>query len=132
MSVIQTFGSDGKPNGKLITIWHVDSCVPVSQVYLTTILPGKVKGPHLHHVRRGLFFCVSGKVRMVVRIYGKYMVFDPSQMPIPVGPGTPCAFYNLWDEEALILNMPHPPYRESQPDENPVTDWNPPKEMLVR
>lgn len=126
MSVITTLGADNKQNGVLVPLWTIDSGIRVEQVYLTTVLPWKVKGPHLHKVRRGLFACVQGEVLVVVCQMGMYKTYsirrgDPM---ILVPPGVPAALYNPLGIEALVLNFPSPPWREDDKDEWPVEDWN--------
>jgi len=127
MSVIKTYDATGEQNGSLIPIWHVDSGVAIDQVYLTTILPWRVKGPHLHLKRRGLFCCIRGEVIVVVRgSDGSYAThkMKPGDPPFLVPPGVPAALYNALYVEALVLNMPSPPWREDDKDEHEVKDWN--------
>src|SRR5262249_22747652 len=75
-----TKNEDGTPNGFLVPLFntHDKFFVPgkePQQVYLTTILPGKIKGPHLHFVRTGFFTCIKGNVRVVLKIDNAYKVF---------------------------------------------------------
>lgn len=130
MSVIKTYGEDGKQNGTLIPLWHVDKGPKIDQVYLTTVLPGCMKGPHLHLKRRGLFFCVRGEIIVVRRWYqhgsNEYeaTTLTPGSPPAEVREGIPAAIYNFSTEEALVLNMPSPPWRENDIDEHEVKDWD--------
>lgn len=126
MSVIKTYNQNGLQNGEVVPIWHIDQGPPISQVYLTTVFPWCVKGPHLHKIRRGLFCCVYGSVLIVTRVEGKYTTHslkrgDPA---LEVPPGVPAAVYNPNGYEALVLNMPEPPWREEERDEWPVEDWD--------
>lgn len=126
MNPIKTFNKSGEQTGVLATIWHEDTGPVISQVYLTTVLAWKVKGPHLHIKRQGLFSCVRGKVIVVTRIAGKYITHDLTlgDPPLKVPPGVPAALYNPYAVEALVLNMPSPPWRENDIDEHEVTDWD--------
>ena len=59
----ETKGDDEKANGFLIPIYNVHDGFftegkEPQQVYMTTILPGTVKGPHLHFIRTGFFTCI--------------------------------------------------------------------------
>lgn len=68
--IFTTKGSDGKPNGRIIRVWErgeVTLGYGPGQVYITTILPGCTKGPHLHMHRDSLFCCVRGTVRITTR-----------------------------------------------------------------
>lgn len=66
---IPTFDATGKPNGYVLTIWNANEQPELrpDQVYLTAIAPHSQKGPHLHWIRRGLFCCIKGNVRVVLR-----------------------------------------------------------------
>lgn len=125
---IPTKDAKGKPNGWLLPIWHRDGGVKIDQVYVTAITPGGRKGPHLHMKRRGLFCCIKGDVLIVSRTKGPYIErFSGDSYEhalVWVDPGDACAIYNIGSEEALVLNMPSPPWRENDRDEHPVENWN--------
>lgn len=124
MPRIETKDANGKPNGFLIPIWHVDQGLKIEQVYLTTVAPFTQKGPHLHLRRRGLFTCIRGNVMVVWRFDGKYRESELTVGDrLEIQPGIPAAFYNLNSEEAYLLNMPSPPWRVDDQDEHPVMDW---------
>lgn len=125
MPRIETKDGLGRPNGWLIPIWHVDNGPRIEQVYLTTILPGCQKGPHLHMKRSGLFTCIRGHVTVVRRTRGgHYHQCELSQGDsIGVDPGIATALYNSGREEVWLLNMPSPAWRADDQDEHPVEDW---------
>jgi len=126
LKTIPTTDAAGEPSGAVVPIWHVDSGRKVDQVYMTTIAPGKSKGPHLHRVRAGAFTVIRGSVRIVLRINGDYIEHDcsgPSYKTVHVPAGVPCCLYNLGNSEAIILNMPTPPWRDNS-DEHTVQDWS--------
>jgi hypothetical protein len=124
---IETKNEAGDPNGWLLPIWHVDSGLKVDQVYLTAVAPGKRKGPHLHMVRCGRFVCVKGNVRIVIRENGRYRHAYSGERSdfaeVYVAPGCAAAVYNDGTEEALVLNMPSPPWRADDQDDWPVEGW---------
>jgi len=124
---IETKNEAGDPNGWLLPIWHVDSGLKVDQVYLTAVAPGKRKGPHLHMVRCGRFVCVRGNVRIVIRENGRYRHAYSGERSdsaeVYVAPGCAAAIYNDGTEEALVLNMPSPPWRADDQDDWPVEGW---------
>lgn len=125
MPRIETKDAQGKPNGFLLPLWHVDQGRKIDQVYLTTILPGCQKGPHLHMKRSGLFTCIRGRVTVVRRApCGHYHRCELKQGDsIGVDPGIATALYNTGSEEAWLLNMPSPPWRADDTDDHPVEDW---------
>jgi len=120
----------GKPNGWLVPIFNVHES-PIApeqfpqQVYLTVIAPGEVKGPHLHLSRWGLFTCIKGNARIIVRtdagyedhLTGENHGFATVQVPA----GVPAALQNIGGEEAYILNMPAPAWRPDAQDEHDVS-----------
>jgi hypothetical protein len=128
---IPTFDASGKPNGHVITIWNANERPDLrpDQVYLTVVAAHSQKGPHLHNVRRGMFCCIKGNVRLVTRssdIYFTAQLGELHKYPVAVvSVGVPACLYNDGDEEALVLNMPSPAWSADAPDEWPVEDWNP-------
>lgn len=125
---IPTKNHDGKQNGFLIPIINVNEGFPSpdawpKQVYCTVAYPGQVKGPHLHKKRAGLFTCIKGNVKIVIRIDGKYVEHfsgdDHEYATIQVPPGIPSALVNIGKEDAYILNMPSPAWSKDEPD-----DWD--------
>ncbi|MDD2762787.1 MAG: WxcM-like domain-containing protein [Opitutaceae bacterium] len=125
-----TKNAQGQPNGWLVPIFNVHES-PVApaqfpqQVYLTVVAPGQVKGPHLHLSRWGLFTCIKGDARIIVRteagyeehLTGESHGFATVQVPA----GIPAALQNIGREEAYILNMPAPAWRPDAQDEHDVS-----------
>jgi hypothetical protein len=126
---ILTKDIDGEFNGWLVPLWHVDSGEPISQVYLTVVLPYRSKGPHLHKVRAGRFVCLKGDVEIVMRENGKYRSEHTGEhhqfATVRVSAGTPAEICNYGLEPAYVLNMPAPPWRVDEQDEWLVEDWDP-------
>lgn len=126
---IETKDVNGRPNGFVVPIWNALECkYRPDQVYLTAVLPGCVKGPHLHQRRTGYFCCVKGHVTLVLRVGGKYKEIrlgeDHDYLAVGISTGTPAAIYNLGPEIALVLNLPSPAWSKDDPDEWPVENWN--------
>tara|TARA_B110000014_G_C20040071_1_gene540548 strand:+ start:69 stop:518 length:450 start_codon:yes stop_codon:yes gene_type:complete len=63
-------------NGDLTVIWRDwDNIIKdhPKMVYMNTVNPGEVKGPHLHKNRTTYFSCVQGEIILVIRSNdGKY------------------------------------------------------------
>lgn len=125
---IVTTTNDGKSNGFLLPIINVhDGFVDKEQwpqqVYCTVVEPGMVKGPHLHHKRWGLFTCIKGDVKIVVRtdsgyeehFTGESYEFQTIQVPA----GIPAAIQNVGSSDAYLLNMPSPSWHVDDQD-----DWD--------
>ena len=117
----------GGVNGFLVPLYNIHDKFfapgkEPQQVYLTTILPGTIKGPHLHFIRTGFFTCIKGNVRVVLKVDGAYQVFfsgeDHEYNSIEVPTGVPAAVQCLGDEEAYLLNMPNPAWTPDMNDEH--------------
>ena len=127
---IVTKNKEGLSNGWLVPIFNVhdnliDEAQYPRQVYLTVIAPGQVKGPHLHLKRWGLFTCIRGNAKIVIRTnlgYEEYLTgadYDFASVQVPAG--VPAALQNIGDEDAYMLNMPSPAWHVNDQDEHPVS-----------
>ncbi len=128
--MIITKNSKGKRNGWLLPIFNindkfVDEAQHPKQVYLTVISPKGVKGPHLHLKRWGLFTCIKGNAKIIIRTENGYDEYfsgeDYNFATIQVPAGTPAALKNLGNSEAYIINMPSPAWSIDDQDEHPVS-----------
>jgi dTDP-4-dehydrorhamnose 3,5-epimerase len=127
---IITKNKEGRSNGWLVPIFNVhDGLIDLAQypcqVYLTVIAPREIKGPHLHLKRWGLFTCIRGNAKIVVRKengYEEYLTGEDYEFTsIQVPAGVPAALQNIGDEEAYMLNMPSPAWRIDDQDEHPIS-----------
>ncbi len=124
---INTYTVAKEANGFLVPLYNVNeetlySEGPVEQVYLTVIAPLASKGPHLHYIRSGSFTCISGNIRVVVKVGDRYEVFYSGEKhgyaTIQVPQGIPARLDNLERGPALVLNMPKPAWRPDMHDEH--------------
>lgn len=112
--VFETRGADGEPNGHIIRVW--ESGVELAgyrpeQVYVTTLVPGAAKGPHLHMKRDSLFCCVAGCVLIRVGVAGSETIRTfasgkgqgPRAVHVPAG--TPATLVNIGLDTALVINL---------------------------
>lgn len=127
---IITKDNNGEDTGWLVPIFNVhdDFLHPdqyPEQVYLTVIGVRNVKGPHLHKKRWGLFTCIRGNAKIVVRTGSGYEEYYTGEeynfRTIQVPAGTPAALQNIGDEEAFVLNMPAPSWHIDDQDDHPVS-----------
>jgi dTDP-4-dehydrorhamnose 3,5-epimerase-like enzyme len=130
-----TKGADGQANGFLIPVYNVhEQFLPAErapqQVYLSVCGIGARKGPHLHQKRWGYLTCVRGNARVVAKFGDEYVVAytgqDHGYQTIEIPAGIPNCLENIGDVDAYIINTPSPAWRPEDPDEHPVTEWNPP------
>jgi quercetin dioxygenase-like cupin family protein len=126
LKTILTKDADGNDTGILVPIWNkAFDHRPVAQVYITTILPGKHKGPHQHNLRAGAFTVLVGRVLIVTREYGFYRehICEEGFKTIHVPEGTQCCLYNIGSEPAMVLNCPSKPWVDNS-DEHVPEDWD--------
>jgi dTDP-4-dehydrorhamnose 3,5-epimerase-like enzyme len=124
---IDTRDHAGQSNGMLIPIFNVHDTLTsgptaVQQVYVTTVLPGTSKGPHLHKIRSGWFTCVKGDLKIVVKVgsgYEEYFSGDRHAFrSIEVPAGVPALLVNVGTDTAYVINMPSPAWTPSMNDEH--------------
>ena len=121
-----TKNNSGNPNGFVVPIINkhdkfVEDEQWPQQVYMTVASPNEIKGPHLHLKRWGLFTCIKGNVKIVVKINEQfYEYFWEKNMNIKQFKYQPeflAALINIGNEDAYILNMPSPAWHADDLDE---------------
>ncbi len=60
---------DSHINGELTVIWRDwDKIIKnPKMIYVNTVNPGEMKGPHLHTKRTSYFYCLEGKMTLIIR-----------------------------------------------------------------
>ena len=61
--------NDSHINGELTVIWRDwDDIFPKhpKMIYVNSVNPGEIKGPHLHKNRTTYFYCVSGEIVIII------------------------------------------------------------------
>ena len=75
--------------------------------------------------RWGLFTCIRGNAKIVVRTKSGYEEHytgeDHDFKTIQVPAGTPAALQNIGNKEAYVLNMPAPSWHIDDQDDHPVS-----------
>lgn len=109
---------DGHINGSLTVIWRDwDKILEVEpkMVYVSSVNPGEIKGPHLHKKRDSYFVCIRGKVVFIARdMNGKYHEIESSEdtpVLIQIPKNHPSAHINVSDKMATILTFTNPAWR---------------------
>ncbi len=97
-------------NGTLIVVWRDwDNIIKNTprMVYVSSVNPGELKGPHLHIKRNSYFLCIHGKVVFIAKDeHGKYIEIESSEDdPILVCIPKNCAsaHVNLSDQISRVL-----------------------------
>jgi|SRR5579864_5400477 len=126
---------DQHVNGSLIVVWRDwDNVLPINpkMVYVSSVNPGEIKGPHLHTKRDSYFVCIRGTVVFIAKdLNGKYHEIessenDPILVQIPQNHAS--AHINTSDQMASVLALASIAWR---PDDNEMKnvsfddyDWN--------
>ena len=103
---------DGHENGNLTVIWRdwdkILKHTP-KMVYVSSVEPGEIKGPHIHTKRNSYFTCIHGKVLFVLKKSdGSYIEIEsdeqnPSMIYVPKN--MPSAHLNLSESMSRILTI---------------------------
>ena len=61
--------NDQHVNGSLTVIWRDwdDIIKSPKMMYITSVNPDEIKGPHIHHKRTSYFMCIQGTVAFIIR-----------------------------------------------------------------
>jgi len=101
---------DKHVNGSLTVIWRDwDNIIKdhPKMIYVTSVHPGEVKGPHIHTKRDSYFFCILGKVVLITKDkMGKYnekILHDNEPELIHIPKNVPSMHINLSENISKIL-----------------------------
>ncbi len=101
---------DKHVNGSLTVIWRDwDNIIKnhPKMVYLTSVNPNEIKGPHIHTKRDSYFLCVHGKVVLILRDEnGKYhekILSDSEPLLVYIPKNCASAHMNLYNGVSKIL-----------------------------
>jgi len=103
--------SDLHINGELTVIWrNWDKIINSPEmVYLNSVNPGEVKGPHIHKNRTSYFFCIQGKMIILIQDRnGKYHEIEAdskSSRLVAVSNNIAAAIINPSNDVSKILVM---------------------------
>ena len=127
--------NDSHVNGELTVIWRDwDNILPnhPQMVYVNSVNPGEIKGPHLHKNRTTYFYCISGEIIIIIQDKeGKiHEISSNCDTPIliSVPNGTPAAILNPSNKISKILVLADVAWK---PNDNEMMnvqfdnyDWN--------
>ena len=102
--------TDSHINGELTVVWRDwDNLIKnhPKMVYVNSINPGEIKGPHIHKNRTTHFFCIHGNVVSIIQDNGGkfHEIKADSEKPVlvTVSNGTAAAILNPTTEIAKVL-----------------------------
>jgi dTDP-4-dehydrorhamnose 3,5-epimerase len=102
---------DGNINGDLTPIWRDwDKIIPdPKMIYITSVVAGGRKGPHVHKKRTSCFVCIKGKVVFIIKDEnGQYLEIESSEenpILIQVPKNIASAHVNLSKNESSVLTL---------------------------
>jgi len=109
---------DGHVNGVLTVIWRDWDGILKSEpkmVYVSSVNPGEIKGPHLHTKRDSYFVCIHGKVVFIAKDRtGKYHEIESSEdepVLVQIPRDHVSAHINITNEVAIVLALANPAWR---------------------
>ena len=100
---------DSNINGELTVIWRDwDEIINQPQmIYLNSVNPGEIKGPHLHTKRDSFMTCIQGKVVFIVKdldgLYHEIICDEKKPVLICIPKNFASAHINLSDKPSKIL-----------------------------
>ena len=104
--------NDGHFNGELTVVWRDwDKLLKnhPKMVYVSSINPGEIKGPHIHTKRTSYFVCIHGKVLFIIRNSdGKYSEIESSAenpVLVQIPNNVPSAHINLDQSISRVLTL---------------------------
>ena len=126
---------DDHVNGSLTVIWRDwDEIIKnhPKMVYVSSVNPGEIKGPHLHTKRNSYFICIHGKVVFIIKDEkGNYKEIESSEenpVLVCVPKNIPSAHININDDVSRILALADMAWRPNDNEMKNVSfddyDWN--------
>lgn len=127
--------NDEHVNGMLTVIWRDwddELEVKPEMVYVSTVNPGEIKGPHLHTKRDSYFICIRGKVVFIAKdLKGNYHEIESSEdnpVLVQIPKNHPSAHINITNQLSTILTLANPAWKPNDDEMKNITfddyDWN--------
>jgi dTDP-4-dehydrorhamnose 3,5-epimerase len=125
---------DQHQNGSLTVVWRDWDKILINDpkmVYVSSVNPGEVKGPHLHKKRISYFTCLHGKVVFVLKKRDNSFVEIESSSENPIllkiPSGMPSAHINISDNVSKILVLADVAWKPNDNEMDNITfdnyDW---------
>lgn len=126
---------DEHVNGSLTVIWRDWDKIIIPEpkmVYVSSVNPGEIKGPHLHLKRDSYFVCVHGKVLFVIKgkdgQYEEIISGDEEPVLVHVPKNIASAHINLDNDISRVLALADIAWKPNDNEMKNVLfedyDWN--------
>ncbi len=103
---------DQHVNGSLTVVWRDwDNIIKdeFKMIYVTSVNPGEIKGPHLHTKRNSYFVCIHGEVVFVIQKksgeYEEIRTNADKPVVIVIPKNVPAAHINVNDGVSRVLTL---------------------------
>jgi len=112
-------------NGSLTVIWRDwDNFIKnhPKMVYVSSVNPSEIKGPHIHTKRNSYFVCIHGKVVFIVKHKERYeeiIASEDEPLLVYVPKNIPSAHINLSKDVSRVLALADVAWR---PDDDEMKD----------
>jgi dTDP-4-dehydrorhamnose 3,5-epimerase len=120
--------TDSHVNGNLTVIWRdYDKIIDFApkMLYMTSVNPGEIKGPHLHTKRDSSFVCLKGKVVFVIQDKdGNYQEIESSEenpIMVNIPKGIASAHINTSEKISSIIAIASIAWRENDNEMENIT-----------
>ena len=125
---------DSHVNGGLTVIWrNWDEIINKPEmIYLNSVNPGEIKGPHMHRNRTSYFFCIQGEMVIIIQDKnGKYheiVANSGSAKLVSVSNGISAAIINPSNNISKILVLADVAWKPNDNEMEKIKfkdyDWN--------
>ena len=126
--------NDSHVNGALTVIWRdYDNIINNNpkMVYMSSVNPNEVKGPHTHTKRNSYFSCIHGNVIFIIKnpdgSYSEIESNPENGVMVFVPKNTPSAHINIFDGISRVLALADVAWRPNDNEMENITfddyDW---------
>ena len=127
--------NDGHTNGSLTVVWRDwDNIIKnhPKMIYVSSINPCEIKGPHIHTKRESHFTCIEGKVIFILKdedgSYKEIISSDEKPVMVYVPKNVPSAHVNLSNKISRVLALADVAWRPNDNEIKNITfddyDWD--------
>ena len=125
---------DGHVNGSLTVIWRdYDNIIKNNpkMVYVSSVNPNEIKGPHIHTKRNSYFSCIHGNVIFIIKnkdgTYSEIESNPENGVMVFVPKNVPSAHVNISDGISRVLTLADIAWRSNDNEMKNLTfddyDW---------
>jgi len=126
--------TDSHINGDLTVIWRDwDNIIKdqLKMIYVTSVNPGEIKGPHLHTKRNSYFSCIHGNIIFIIKnpdgSYSEIESNPENGVMVFVPKNTPSAHINTSDGISRVIALADIAWRPNDNEMENLTfddyDW---------